>query len=481
MDVKTLQAEFEKGLTELKTLMDQSHSQVADGVEAKRVADDNAKAIGEAQERLSKISAQINDAQKALAGRIDAFEVQMNRLDMSGSGVDSSEKSLGDLVVDSDEYKSNGGRGNTSYRVETKALVTSDAASAGSLLNPIRVPGIISSPRRQPRMRDLVPSFTMAAESTVEFVKETRFSDLSASLLSGVTAGSSVDLTFNTSAGFKVGTTVTVGVGTANEETATVDAVDTDAGTITVNSLANAHSAGAEVTASEFIFTAEAVLKPSPNVVFEQDTASVKTLASSLTVTRQIIADATQLRAHINTRMIESLRLSEERQMLYGTGTGNEIQGVLTHPDVPNYLWSSGVSGDTKLDAIRRAMTLSQIAEYPVSGMMIHPTDWQDITLAKASDGHYQLGGVDGRSMSAPNLWGVPVVVTTAINPGTALIGAFALGMAIWDRESVNIRVSEHHSDHFRKNLAEILAEMRMTTTIYRPDSFVEITFDSAP
>ena len=155
------------------------------------------------------------------------------------------------------------------------------------------------------------------------------------------------------------------------------------------------------------------------------------------------------------------------------------MQGILTNTDVQSYSWSDGTTGDTKIDAVRRAITLSQLAHYPVDGVVLNPQDWEDIELAKGDDDHYIWVSVtDG---GETRLWRVPVVITTAIEAGDFLTGAFSLGAALWDMGSASIRVAEQHKDWFQRNMVAILAEMDMVLTNYRPESFVHGEFDNAP
>jgi len=44
-----------------------------------------------------------------------------------------------------------------------------------------------------------------------------------------------------------------------------------------------------------------------------------------------------------------------------------------------------------------------------------------------------------------------------------------------------NIRVSEQHSDFFVRNAVAVLAEERIALAVKRPESFVEVTLNSAP
>lgn len=222
----------------------------------------------------------------------------------------------------------------------------------------------------------------------------------------------------------------------------------------------------------------ETQTKPESELSFYLKTESVKTIAHWIPATRQIIADASQLRSYVDNRLVYGLKQAEENKLLYGVGAG-DIQGIMTHPNIQTYQWSAGQPGDTKLDAIRRAITLARLAEYPVTGIVVNPQDWEDIELAKGADGRYVWVTVPEGGQQ--RLWRVPVVDTTAIQAGECLLGAFQMGAMIWDREQASIRVAEQHEDFFIRNMLLILAEERLAFTIFRPESFVAVTFDAEP
>jgi HK97 family phage major capsid protein len=206
---------------------------------------------------------------------------------------------------------------------------------------------------------------------------------------------------------------------------------------------------------------------------------SMKTIAHWLPIPKQLLDDIGGLRSYLDLRLIEGLKLVEDQQLLYGDGTGPNVQGILTDPAIQTYLWSSGVLGDTKIDCIRKAITLAQIAQFPVTGIVLHPTDWQDIEIKKSSQGMYVW--VNVATGAGPMLWRVPVVVTTAILAGTFLLGGFSMGAAIWDKEEATIRTSDSHANFFIENRVAVLCEERLCQTIYRPQAFVKGTFDSIP
>jgi len=223
--------------------------------------------------------------------------------------------------------------------------------------------------------------------------------------------------------------------------------------------------------------------KPQSTMTFVGEQAPVRTIAHWEAAHRNVLADEPQLRSIIDNELLYGLRLQEDAQILSGTGTGEDLNGILNTSGIQTYSWSSGSTSpvaDTKADALRRAATLAYLAYYEPTGIIVHPSDWEDIELTKNSQGTYLLAmsvasGADAR------VWRIPVIDTPAIAEGTALIGAFGTGAQLYDRESASIRVSEQHSDFFVRNAIVVLAEERLALAVKRPESFVKVTFDAAP
>ena len=223
--------------------------------------------------------------------------------------------------------------------------------------------------------------------------------------------------------------------------------------------------------------------KPQSSFTFVGEQAPVRTMAHWEAAHRNVLADEPQLRSIIDNELMYGLRLQEDAQILAGDGTGENLQGVLTTTGIQEYDWSSGATlpvVDTKADAIRRAATLSFLAYYEPTGIVMHPNDWEDIELTKDSQGQY-LVAVSVAMGGEPKLWRIPIVETPAIAEGTALVGAFGTGAQLYDREQASIRISEQHSDFFVRNAIVVLAEQRLALAVKRPEAFVKINFDTAP
>jgi HK97 family phage major capsid protein len=226
--------------------------------------------------------------------------------------------------------------------------------------------------------------------------------------------------------------------------------------------------------------------KPQSSFTFVGEQAPVRTLAHWEAAHRNVLSDEPQLRSIIDNELMYGLRLQEDSQILNGNGSGENLTGVLQTSGIQSYNWSSGYYSatpgmtDTKADAIRRAATLSFLAYYEPTGVVLHPNDWEDIELAKDGVGSYVVA-VSVAMGGEQKLWRIPVVDTPAIAEGTALVGAFGTGAQIYDREQASIRISEQHADFFVRNAIVILAEQRLALAVKRPESFVKVTFNNAP
>ena len=217
----------------------------------------------------------------------------------------------------------------------------------------------------------------------------------------------------------------------------------------------------------------ENVTKPESGITFTLASAPVVTLAHFIPVSRQVLDDAPQLQSYVNSRLTFGLKLEEEDQLLNGSGTSGNLSGILTSGNFVAY--DRAVSGDTRLDTIRRAIAQAALSEFTADTVVINPADWEGIELTKGTDGQYVIGNpMDGL---APRIWGKRVVATNSIASGTFLVGAMSMGAQIWDRMDAAVQISYEDGDNFKKNMATLLAEERLALTVYRPAAFVKGTF----
>lgn len=218
-------------------------------------------------------------------------------------------------------------------------------------------------------------------------------------------------------------------------------------------------------------------LKPKSSLRFESAQAPVRTIAHWEAAHRNVLADEPQLQSIINNELLYGLALEEDDQILNGDGTGENLLGILNTPNVQKY---TGVAGDQMSDQLRKSATLSVLANYPGTGFVLHPLDWEKIELQKASgDGQYMLTS-NVAIGAATQVWRQPVVESPAMAEGTWLTGAFGIGAQLYDRALASVRVAEQHSDFFVRNAVAILVEERLALSVKRPESMVVGSFTGA-
>lgn len=218
---------------------------------------------------------------------------------------------------------------------------------------------------------------------------------------------------------------------------------------------------------------AEGTLKPESDISFSKQTANVKTIAHWIQASRQIMDDAPALESYVNNRMLFGLALKEEQQLLNGTGTGDDLEGL--NKVATAYDTSLSVAADTRADIIAHAVYQVTESEFDASGIILNPRDWHAIAMLKDAEGRYIFGGPS--AFAANVMWGLPVVPTRAQAKNTFTVGGFDLCSQVWDRMDATIEVSREDRDNFVKNMLTILCEERLALAHYRPQAIIKGTF----
>lgn len=215
----------------------------------------------------------------------------------------------------------------------------------------------------------------------------------------------------------------------------------------------------------------ELATKPTSELTLENITRSVRTVAHMFHASKQALADITGLASLIDARAGYGLALAEEAQLLWGTNTGEDLDGIGTNASDFSAHAQVAALMTNPIDRLRVAILQVLLAEYPADGIVLNPVDWAVIELTKDGIGRSIVGNAENGAQ--PKLWNLPVVQSPKQVANTFLVGAFRGGAQIFDREDMSILLSTEHADNFAKNRVSILAEERLAQAIYRPEAFV--------
>ncbi|KAI3591650.1 Phage major capsid protein [Cupriavidus sp. U2] len=215
---------------------------------------------------------------------------------------------------------------------------------------------------------------------------------------------------------------------------------------------------------------AEGAKKPQSDLTFDLLAQAVVKIAHFVKASTEILADAPMMQSYIDGRLRYGLAFKEEAQLLNGSGVGNNLNGIYTQATA--YVAPITIANPTRIDVLRLALLQAELAEYPSTGIVLHPSDWAAIELTKDTTGAYIFANPQG--IAQPALWGRPVVATQAMTVDTFLTGAFKLGAQIFDRQQASVMVATENEDDFVKNIVTILIEERLGLAVYRPEAFVK-------
>jgi HK97 family phage major capsid protein len=217
----------------------------------------------------------------------------------------------------------------------------------------------------------------------------------------------------------------------------------------------------------------ESAEKPESTYAWELIDAPVRTIAHWVPVSRQAMDDAPMLQSTIDGELRYGLQLAEESELLFGSGSGQHLNGVATQATA--YETSRDSTGDTRFDTLAHALAQAQVALLPATGIVMNDDDLEALKIIKDDQGRYIGGGPFGPPITT--IWGRPVVGTPVMTGGHFLVGAFLDGAQIFDRLDAEVLVSSEDRDNFIKNMLTVRAEERLALAVKRPTAFITGTF----
>lgn len=226
---------------------------------------------------------------------------------------------------------------------------------------------------------------------------------------------------------------------------------------------------------------AEGTAKGQSDFDVEAKDAPVKTRATFLRVSRQMLDDTSWLTSYINQRTPKKLFLDEDNQILYGDGTGENIEGIAEVAQSYSEILTSGnISNrfDVLTNAVAQAGT--QNGEYQANRILINPIDYWSEALAKGDDDHY-IHSASVREGNAPlRVAGVVVSPNTAVQSDEFFVGDFNMGATLAMRQGITIGFFEQDADNVTTNKVTVRVEERYALPIHNPNAFIHDRFGSA-
>jgi HK97 family phage major capsid protein len=220
-----------------------------------------------------------------------------------------------------------------------------------------------------------------------------------------------------------------------------------------LNVVETTREASVTYTAAE---TAEGNSKPETDITFDLVTTNIRTIATFLRLSRQIVADAPTVASYINTRLAHLVDRRLDNQVINGNASGANLSGIANSG---NFTAFTPLSGATEFDNIAIIAGLLGQADYDLSAIILNPHDAWKMQRAKGSANDHYFS--DPYSMAPLSAWGVPIVISNAVTQGKIVAADFTQSHFLWNRSGVVVEMFEQDSDNVTKNLVTVRAELR--------------------
>lgn len=212
-------------------------------------------------------------------------------------------------------------------------------------------------------------------------------------------------------------------------------------------------------------YNAGFVEAPKSNLTYSKLVVSAKTVAHWFAVGKNLLSDEPALAGRINSRGLDGLATVVDTQLVAGDGTGENLTGILNTAGVQTLAFTTG---DTRTATVRKAITLTEDTDQPADAVLLNPADWEAIELGLDGDTHAHTQGRASRT-----LWGLPVVTSSIVPAGKAIIGAFAAASERIVREDASVTVADQHANFAVAGAVAMIFELRTGFYLIRPSSFV--------
>lgn len=217
--------------------------------------------------------------------------------------------------------------------------------------------------------------------------------------------------------------------------------------------------------------TSEGATYAESALALTQRSSTVQKIATFLPVTDEQLEDVAGIQSYVDNRLTFMVRQRLDSQLLVGNGTAPNLRGILNVAGIQTQARGT----DPVPDAIFKAMTNVRVTGRAIpNGIIIHPTNWQNVKLLRTADGVYIWGNPS--DTTPDRIWGLNVAQSDAITLNTAVVGDFANYSELVIRRDVVVQVSNSHSTFFIEGKQAIRADMRCAFVVYRPAAFCTVT-----
>jgi Phage capsid family len=212
---------------------------------------------------------------------------------------------------------------------------------------------------------------------------------------------------------------------------------------------------------------------PETSLTPTQTILVARKLAIFSTVTDELQTDFPTFSQYLEVELQRQIIEAENWQIVSGSGTGDDLLGLL---NVTGTLSRAKQTTDAALDVIEQGIT--DLRNGPSfcepDAIVIHPSTWSTIRRTKNTLGNYILG--DPGQSTVSDVWGVPVLQTTQMLPGTVVLANLQMGAQVFVREGITLSMTNSSDNDFTNGKVKVRATERLALGVSRPTAINVLT-----
>lgn len=212
-------------------------------------------------------------------------------------------------------------------------------------------------------------------------------------------------------------------------------------------------------------FVAEGSDKPETTFKVDAKTGQVKTIATWTKVSEQLFADKSQLINILDNNLTHAVDVTVQNQLISGDGLGENLGGISKAGNFTDYVAGSGEAANT-VDLLRNVAFKMRGANIDNLTIVLNWSDWSALLGLKSTTNEYLINGI--LDPVKQTIYGVPVVLSSAMTAGKFAMGNFKMGGIVFDKTAMSLEI-DRTGDDFTKNLITIRAERRLGFAVVQP------------
>lgn len=217
---------------------------------------------------------------------------------------------------------------------------------------------------------------------------------------------------------------------------------------------------------------AQGATKPQFHVPYTPVTVALQKIAGWFYETDELLSDAPFLRSAIDNRGMFELAKAADAYL---------ATTLLATSGIQSATYATTLSAD---DIFNAMMGIKTQTGYDADAILINPTDYAALRLAKDGASQYYGGGyfyapyANGNLETQPGIWGLKTVVTTAVTAGTVLVGAFKAAASVVNKAGEGASIEVHRGDHDDaiNNRLTVVVEERLALAVRVPAAFAKVS-----